>query len=153
MSTTIELELQDKLKAAMKAGDKRALSAYRMVRTKIMEKRTAKDAKELDDAAVLDVIRSYVKSLEAALAEYRSLGTGEDDENVLQLAAEVAILDPYMPKFLGEDATIAIVEASIAATGATSRKQAGMVMGHVMKGHKGEVDAGVVKRLVEERLA
>ncbi len=153
MSTTIELELQDKLKGAMKAGDKRALSAYRMVRTKIMEKRTAKDAKELDDAGVLEVIRSYVKSLEAALAEYRSLGTAEDDENILQLAAEVALLDPYMPKFLGEAETAAIVEASIAATGATARKQAGMVMGHVMKGHKGDVDAGLVKRLVEERLA
>ena len=152
MSTTIEAELQEKLKGAMKAGDKRALSAYRMVRTKIMEKRTASDAKDLDEAGVLEVIRGYVKSLEAALTEYRALGTDEDDENIVQLAAEVALLDPYMPKFLAEAETIVIVEASIAATGATSRKQAGMVMGHVMKGHKGDVDAGLVKRLVDERL-
>ena len=152
MSTTVEAELQDKLKTAMKAGDKRALAAYRMVRTKIMERRTARDAKPMDEAAVLDVIRSYVKSLEAALQEYRDLGTDEGDENIVQLAAEVELLAEYMPKFLGEAATVAIVEASIAATGATSRKQAGMVMGHVMKGHKGEVDAGVVKRLVDERL-
>ena len=151
-TTATEIELQDNLKTAMRAGDKRALAAYRMVRTKIMERRTARDAKPLDDAAVLEVIRAYVKSLEAAVAEYRSLGTAEDDENIVQLAAEVAVLEPYMPKFLDEAATLALVQAAIVATGATSRKQSGMVMGGLMKAHKGEIDPAVVKRLVDAAL-
>lgn len=153
MSTQIETELMANLKTAMKAGDKRAVSAIRMVRTKIMEARTAKNAKPLDEDGVLEVIRGYVKSLEAALAEFRASGTGEDDENILQLAAEVKLFQPYMPTFLSEEATAAIVEAAIASTGATARKQMGMVMGAVMKGHKGEVDPSLVKTLIEARLA
>ncbi len=153
MSTQIEADLMQQLKTAMKAGDKRALSAIRMVRTKIMEARTAKNAKPLDEDGVLEVIRGYVKSLEAALVEFRASGTSEDDENVLQLSAEVALFEPYMPKFKSEAETTAIVEAAIASTGATERKQAGMVMGAVMKGHKGEVEPGLVRKLVEARLA
>lgn len=153
MTTQIETDLTAQLKAAMKAGDKRALNAIRMVRTKIMEARTAKNAKPLDEDGVLEVIRGYVKSLEAALAEFRASGTAEDDENVLQLAAEVELFAPYMPTFLSEAATAAIVDAAIAATGATERKQAGMVMGRVMKEHKGEVEPGVVRALVEARLS
>jgi uncharacterized protein YqeY len=152
MTTEIERGLAEQLKDAMRAKDKRALAALRMVRTKIMEARTAKDAKPLDEDAVLAIIRGYVKTLEAALAEFRAAGTAEDDENILQLSAEVALLAPYLPSFLGAAETATIVEAAIAATGATSRKEAGKVIGAVMKTHKGAVDPALVRAAVEARL-
>jgi uncharacterized protein YqeY len=151
--TPIEAELMEQMKAAMRGGDKRATAAIRMVRTKIMEARTAKNAKELDDDDVLAILRGYVKSLEAALAEFRANNTPEDDENVVQLSAEVALFEPYMPKFKGEAETAALVDAAIAELGASSRREAGRVMGMLMKAHKGELDAALVRSLVDARLS
>lgn len=152
MTTKTEAELTGMLKDAMRAKDKRTLAAVRMVRTKIMEKRTSKGAGELDDEAVLEVIRSYVKSLGSALDEFRANGTPEDDENVLQLQAEIALLDRYMPKFLSEAQTEALVDATLKAHGITDPKMAGRATGLIMKDHKGEVDAGLVSRLIREKL-
>lgn len=152
MSTEVEAELMTQLKAAMRAQDKRTISAIRMVRSKISEARTAKNAKEIDNDAAVEILRGYVKSLEAAIVEFRANGVDDDDENIIQLSAEVELFDPYMPKFKSEDETAALVDATIASSGATSPKDAGRVMGMLMKSYKGELDAGLVRTLVDARL-
>ena len=151
--TAIEKELTEKLKNAMRAKDKVALAALRMVRTKIMEKRTAKGAGELTEEMVLTVIRSYVKSLQSALDEFIALGTAEDDTNVVQLKAEIALLDEYMPKYLSETDTSALVEQILSDNGINDIKMTGRAMGLIMKTHKGQVDPGLVNRLIRSRLA
>lgn len=153
MSTAIETELNGLLKDAMRARDKRALAAIRMVRTKILEKRTSKNAGEITDEVVLQIIRSYVKSLEGAVAEFRASGTSEDDENIVQLASEIALLDRYMPKFLSEAETEAIVIQVLADNGISDVKMAGRATGLVMKGHKGTVEPGLVSRLIRAKLS
>ena len=152
MSSKIETELNGMLKDAMRARDKRALAAIRMVRTKILEKRTAKGAGEITDDVVLQLIRSYVKSLEGALAEFRAADTPDDDENIVQLTSEIALLDRYMPKFLGEAETEALVVAVLTDNNISDPKMAGRATGLVMKDHKGSVDAALVNRLVRAKL-
>jgi uncharacterized protein len=151
--TPTEERLMSDLKTAMKARDKATIAAIRMVRSRIGEKRTAKGAKELDDAAVLAVIQSYTKSLAGAVEDFRKGGTPDDDPAIADLYAEIALLQPYLPKLLDEAATAAIVDAVIAAHGLSGVKAIGRVMGMVMKDHKGEVDAGLVKRLAAAKLA
>ena len=148
MSTAVEKELMTHLKTAMKARDKVKIAAIRMARSKITEARTAKNAGELDDAAVRGVIASYVKSLGSALDEFRANGTPEDDSNIVDLTAEIAALQPWMPKLLSEAETQAIVAQVVAENGLSGAKMMGRGMGLIMKDHKGEVDANLVKKLL-----
>lgn len=150
--TPTEARLMDDLKIAMKARDKVKLSAIRMVRSRITEKRTAKGAAELDDAAVVEVISAYVKSLNGAIADFRKGGTPDDDDAIVSLRDEIALLQPYLPQLLDEAATVTIVEAVIAEHGLAGAKMIGRTMGLVMKDHKGKVDAGLVKKLAAARL-
>ncbi|HAN30027.1 MAG TPA: hypothetical protein DCQ06_00380 [Myxococcales bacterium] len=152
MSTAVDKELMTALKKAMQARDKVAMSAIKMARSKLTEARTAKGAKELDDARARAVIASYVKSLRGAIEEFQSHGVSEDDDSITGLQAEIAVLDPWLPQLLGAEQTAAIVDAVIAEHGLAGPKMMGRGMGLVMKDHKGSVDAGLVKRLMQERL-
>ena len=72
---SIEATLRQALTAAMKAKDLATANVIRMVNTKIMERRTAKDFEgQVDDALVTDVIASYKKSLQKAQTQYEGLG-------------------------------------------------------------------------------
>jgi uncharacterized protein YqeY len=137
----------------MKANDKVGTMALRMVRTEITKRRTAKAGVEVTDELVVDTIRAYVKQLLANIGEFAGHGLdASNDSNVAQMAAEAAFLDRYLPKLLSEDETAAIIDAVIAAQGTVDAKQAGKITGLVMKDHKGKVDAGVVARLVKQKL-
>lgn len=151
--TATEARLMADMKDAMKARDKVALGAIRMVRSKLGEKRTAKGAVELDDDAVIAVIKSYVKSLHGAIDDFKKGGSGDDDPAIADLRAEIAVLQPYLPTLLDEAATAALVDAVIAEHELVGPKAVGRAMGLLMKQHKGKVDAGLVKRLLAQRLA
>ena len=153
MSTAVDQELMTALKKAMQARDKVAMGAIKMARSKLTEARTAKGAKELDDAGARAVIASYVKSLKGAIEEFRGHGVADDDDSITSLQAEIDVLNPWLPQLLGEAETEAIVDAIIAEHGLSGPKMMGRGMGLVMKSHKGKVDAGLVKRLMQARLA
>jgi len=150
MASALEDKLNEDLKAAMKSGDSAAKMALRMVRTKVMERRTAKAGVEVTDELVLDVLRAYVKSLQGSIDEYPAVAA--DDPQVAQMRAEIAYLDRYLPRLLDEAATQEIVDATLASLGVTDPKQAGRVTGAIMKDHKGRVDPGLVARLIRARL-
>ena len=60
-------------------------------------------------------------------------------------AAEVALLDPYLPQLLDEAATRALVEPLVGQVNGI-----GPLMGRIMKSHKGKVDPGLVRRIAGE---
>jgi uncharacterized protein YqeY len=149
----LEQELRTILTNAMKAKDLRTADVVRMVNTKVIERRTAKGfSGTVDDALYLDVISAYRKSLVKAREEFVAAGD-RGKEQADALAWEIAFLDRFLPKGLGPDEVRAAVRAAIAAVGATDVKQAGRVVGEVMKVHKGQVDAASVKKLVEDELS
>jgi hypothetical protein len=150
---SLEQQLTDQLKQAMKDKDQRTADVIRMLKTKIMERRTAKGfSGTVDDALVLEVISVYRKQLQKALDEYRAAGA-KGEEHADQLIFEIAFCERFLPKGLDPAALRALVAERIAALGVTDPKQAGKVVGDVMKSHKGQVEAGDVKKLVEELLA
>ena len=148
----IEQDLKKLLLESMKAKDAKVTSAVRMINTKIMEKRTAKGfTGELDDAAITDVIAAYRKTLIKAKEEFDGVGERGKEQSE-ELAWEIAFCDRFLPKGLGEGEIRAAVVAAIAAIGAKDVKQAGRVVGEVMKAHKGKAEAGDVKKIAEEEL-
>jgi uncharacterized protein YqeY len=149
----LEQDLNDTLKQAMKDRDSATAEVVRMLKTRLMERRTAKGfAGEVDDALTLDVIASYRKQLQKALAEFEKVGE-RGAHHASRLRAEIQIVDRWLPKGLDEAALRALVGERIAALGVTDPKQVGRLVGDVMKTHKGQVDAAAVKRIAEELLA
>jgi uncharacterized protein YqeY len=149
----IEQDLKKLLLDSMKAKDAKTTSAVRMINTKIMEKRTSKGfTGEIDDAMILDVISAYRKTLVKAKEEFDGVGERGKEQSE-ELAWEISFCDRFLPKGMGEAEVRAAVAAAIAAVGAKDIKQAGRVVGEVMKAHKGKVEAGDVKKIAEEELA
>ena len=149
---SIEAQIGDLLKDAIRSRDMRTADCVRMIKTKHMERRTAAGFKgPLDDALWLDVIASYQKQLRKTREEY--VAVGERGAAALpQIDFEIELCGRFLPKAAGEDEVRATVRETIARTGASDVKQAGRVMGEVMKANKGRFDASLVKRLVEEEL-
>jgi uncharacterized protein YqeY len=148
----LEQELNDTLKRAMKDRDAATVGVVRMLKTRLMERRTAKGfAGEVDDALVLDVIGAYRKQLQKALAEFEKVGE-RGAEHAARLRAEIRIVERWLPKGLDADALRALVAARITALGVSDPKQVGRLVGDVMKTHKGQVDAADVKRVAEALL-
>jgi uncharacterized protein YqeY len=150
---SVEAQLGDRLKDAMRQKDQRTTDVIRMIKTKHMERRTAAGFKgPLDDALWLDVIAAYQKQLRKARDEFAALGE-KGAPHVPQLDFEIEFCSQFLPKAAGEDEVRAAVQETVARLGVKDPKQAGKVMGEIMKAHKGHFDPQMVKRLVEEALA
>jgi len=148
----LEQALTDTLTQAIKAKDARTADVVRMIKTKIQERRTAKGSSgQVDDALVLDVIGAYRKQLQKAVAEFDKVGErGAAQAAVLRF--EIEFCERYLPKTMDEAAVRALVRERITTLGIADPKQAGRLVGDIMKTHKGQVDAGDVKRVAEELL-
>lgn len=149
---TIEEQLTETLKQAMKGKDTRTSDVVRMIKTRIQERRTARGfSGQIDDALVRDVIAAYRKQLQKAQAEYEKLGA-RGAEQVAQLRFETEFCARFLPREMEEDALRALVRERIGTLGVTDVKQVGRLVGDVMKTHKGQAEASDVKRIAEELL-
>jgi uncharacterized protein YqeY len=148
----LEETLNETLRHAIKRRDTRTADVVRMLKTRLMERRTAKDfAGVVDDALVQDVIGAYRKQLLKALDEYEKLGE-RGAAQAAELRFELEVCDRYLPRRLDEAALRALVRERLDALGVIDPKQLGRLMGDIMKSHKGLVDAADVKRVAEQLL-
>jgi uncharacterized protein len=150
---SIDVQLTELLKEAMRTKDQRTKDVIAMIKTKHMERRTAAGFKgPLDDSLWIDVIGAYQKQLRKARDEYAALGD-KGAEMLPQLDFEVAFCARFLPKMAGDDEVRAAVRDTLARLAVTDPKQSGRVMGEIMKANKGKFDPAAVKRIVEEELA
>ena len=148
----LEQTLNDVLVHAMKDKDARTAGVVRMLKTKVLERRTAKGfSGTVDDALILDVIGAYRKQLQKALAEYDKAGE-RGAAQAAELRFEIAFCERYLPTGLDEAALRALVRERLGALGIVDAKQVGRLVGDVMKTHKGQAEATDVKRIAEELL-
>lgn len=148
----LEQQLTEALTQAMRDKDTRTADVVRMLKTRLTERRTGKGfAGEVDDAVVTDVIGAYRKQLQKALAEYEKLGE-RGAAQAAQLRFEIEFCERFLPKGLDATALRSLVQERARALGITDPKHVGRLVGDVMKTHKGQVDAGDVKRIAEELL-
>jgi uncharacterized protein YqeY len=150
---SIETQIGELLKGAMRAKDARTADCIRMIKTKHMERRTAAGFKgELDDALWLDVITAYQKQLRKSREEYVNVGERGADA-LPQIDFEIAFCAGFLPKAAGDDEVRAAVRETLARMGVSDAKQSGRVIGEIMKANKGKFEPSTVKRMVEEELA
>lgn len=149
----IEQQLNEALKQAMRDKDQPTLDVVRMVKSRLVERRTAKGfSGEVDDALWVEVIGAYRKQMQKALEEYEKLGERASAQ-LAKLRFEIDFCARFLPERMSDDELRKVVAERVAALGVADVKQAGRVVGEVMKAHKGQVDAGDVKRIAEELLA
>lgn len=152
MSETLEAQLRSQLTAAMKAKDQRTANLVRMINTKIMERRTAKDfSGQVDDKLILEVISAYKKQMEKARADFVNAGD-KGKAQVEELDFELDWCAKMLPQQLSEAELRAAVAEAVAALPAKDPKMAGRVVGAIKKQFGDRADAQLAKKLAEEAL-
>jgi uncharacterized protein YqeY len=150
---SIEAQMSELLKDAMRSKDARTADCIRMIKTKHMERRTAAGFKgPLDDSLWLEVITAYQKQLRKARDEYVAVGERGADA-LPQIDFEIAFCARFLPKAASDDEVRTAVRETLARLGVSDVKQSGRVIGEIMKANKGKFEPSAVKRLVEEELA
>jgi uncharacterized protein YqeY len=137
------------MKLAMKAQDKPALKAIRMILGAIKQKEIDERI-ELDDNQVMAVIQKMVKQRKDSISQFSDAGR---TDLVEVEEAELLIINNYMPKQLSQDEIEAAVVKAISDTGADSMKDMGKLMG-ILKGQlDGKADMGQVSQLIKSKLS
>ena len=141
--------ITDDMKLAMKAQDKSALKAIRMILGAIKQKEIDERI-NLDDTQVLAVIQKMVKQRKDSISQFSDAGR---TDLVKVEEAELSIINNYMPKQLSEAEIEAAVVKAIADSGADSMKDMGKLMG-ILKGQlDGKADMGQVSQLIKSKLS
>jgi uncharacterized protein YqeY len=149
--------IRDSIKAAqvvaMKSGDKARLAAVRLILAKLKDKdielRTASVVPE-DDVLVVDVLQKMVKQRRESIAMYEQGGRPELAEIE---AAEVAVIEDFLPSQMSEEDVKAAIEAIKAEVGAGSIKDMGKVVAALKAKHGTQIDMGKASALVKAALA
>ena len=144
----LKQQITDAMKAAMKGGDKARLGIIRLMLAAIKQ-REVDERIELDDAQVLAVLDKMVKQRRDSLQQYTDAGRSDLAE---QEAAEIAVIQEFLPEELSEAEIAGIIEAAIAETGAESMRDMGKVMAIVKPKVQGRTDVGMVSGLVKQKL-
>jgi len=149
--------IRDDIKAAlvtaMKSGDTATRDTIRLIQSALknrdIELRTG-TAPADDDVLVSEVLQKMVKQRRESIALYEQ---GGRPELAAAEAAEVAVIERFLPKLLDEAETAAAIEAIKAEIGATSVKDMGRVMAELKTRHAGRLDMSKASAAVKAALS
>ena len=148
---SLEQQIQEAIKEAMKAKDAVALSANRAIKGEILLFKTAEGgAKEVTDGDILKMIQKLVKQRKEAAEQFVAGNRQDLADNEL---AEAAALEKYLPKQLSPDEVKAKIQEIIAQVGASSIRDMGKVMGVANKALAGLSDGRTISGIVKELLS
>ena len=145
----LKQQITNDMKLAMKAKDKPALKAVRMILGAIKQKEID-DRIELNDTQVLVVIQKMVKQRKDSISQFSDAGR---IDLVEVEESELAIINNYMPKQLTEDEVDAAVTKVIVDSGADSMKDMGKLMSILKSQIDGKADMGLVSQLIKSKLS
>jgi uncharacterized protein len=144
--------IQNDITAAMKARDEQRLSTLRMVKT-ALKNREIEKMSPLDDKESQAVLTTLIKQRKESVEQFTKGGRQEMADKE---AAEIVLIEGYLPKAAGEAEVIAGVKAVIAEMGSPTMKDMGTVMKNAMARFSGagmRVDGKVVSDIVKSELA
>ena len=145
---SLKAQIQEDIKAAMKAKESFRLATLRLLSAAIKQKEVDERV-EVDDAAVLAIVEKLIKQRKDSISQFEKGGRQDlaDAEK-----AEVEVLSVYLPAQLSEAEIAAAIDAAIASTGAVGPKDMGKLMGVLKPQLAGKADMGKVSALVKTKL-
>jgi uncharacterized protein YqeY len=145
---TLKERITEDMKSAMRAGEKDRLGVVRLILAAIKQ-REVDERVTLDDAQVLAVLEKMAKQRKESIAQFESGGRAD---LVAKENAELAVVQSYLPAQMSDAELDAIIAEAIAATGATTVKDMGKVMGIVKGKAAGRADMAVVGARIKQKL-
>lgn len=142
-------KLDEDLKSAMRAKDSLRMNTVRALKSAV-KYREIELMKPLDDAGVLAVISSEIKRRRDSVEQYTA---GNRADLAEKEAAELKILQAWLPAQLGVEELRKLVEAAVQTSGAQGPKDMGAVMKLLMPDTQGKADGKVVSDMVKARLS
>jgi uncharacterized protein YqeY len=142
-------KLQQDMKTAMRAGEKRELAVIRLINAAIKQ-REVDERVELNDDQVTAAIDKMAKQRRESIEQYEKAGR---DDLADQEKFELDILKTYLPEQLDEAEIDAMIEGAVTATGASSIKDMGKIMGQLKPKLAGRADMGAVSGKIKARLS
>ena len=135
-------------KAALKAQNKQRLSALRLISAALQERDIAARA-PIPDQELPALLQRMIKQRRESVAIYAKAGRKELAD---QEAAEIAVIEEFLPKQMSEAEAREAIAAVVKETGAASPKDMGKVMGALKERYAGRMDFGKASGLVKELL-
>ena len=148
---SLQKQVMDKMKEAMKSKDTVALQALRSVKSAFLLAKTESGAQhDLTEEQEIKIIQKQVKQRKDSAAIF--IEQGREDLAQPELD-EVTVLEQFLPEALSEEAIADVVSATIAQVGAEGMKDMGKVMGIVSKKLAGQADGKTISTIVKQKLS
>jgi uncharacterized protein YqeY len=147
--------INEAVKTAMKAGDKSRLSTLRLITAALKDRELGigqgapAGGGALSEADIVSVLQKMVKQRRDSIEQYNFGGRPELAEKE---AAEIAVLEEYLPRMMDEAASRAAITALIGEVGAAGPKDMGKVMSALKSRFSGQMDMGRASGWVKDAL-
>lgn len=145
----LKVEIQDAMKAAMRGGDRIALSTLRLLLS-ALHYEEIKDRRELTQEETLRTISSLCKQRQESIEYFR---TGKRNDLVEKEEAELEVLRRFLPQAFSEEQVRQLIREAVEEVGAEGLKDLGKVMKQVMPKVTGRADGKRVSELAKEMLS
>mgnify|MGYP000753280650 CR=1 FL=1 len=147
-TSALKAQIIDDMKATMKAGDKSRLAVIRLIQAALKQKEVDERI-TLSDADVIAVLDKMGKQRRESIEQYKSAGR---DDLAEQESYELEIIQSYLPAPLSEAEIDSLIDEAIAATGASSIREMGAVMGNLRPQLQGRADMTQVSARIKAAL-
>ena len=141
--------ITEDMKGAMRAGEKERLGTIRLVLAAIKQ-REVDERITLDDGQVLAALEKMIKQRKESITQFEN---GGRSDLVAKEQAELSVLQAYLPAQMSDAEIDALIAEAVAASGATSIKDMGKVMGLVKAKAQGKADMGAVSARIKQKLS
>jgi uncharacterized protein len=145
---SLKERITDDMKAAMRSGEKERLGVIRMIMAAIKQ-REVDERIVLDDTQVLSVLEKMIKQRKESIAQFQA---GNRQDLVDKEAAEITLVQAYMPSPMSDAEIDALIGEAIAATGASNIKDMGKVMAIMKAKAQGRADMAAVGAKIKAKL-
>ena len=147
---TVQDQITNDIKEAMKARNVDKLAALRAVKSAIMLEATKDGSTIVTDEVSLKLIAKLVKQRKDSAAIFEEQNR---PDLVVDEVNQLAYLEPYLPAQMSEDEVRKVVREVIAKVGASSPADMGKCMGPLMGRLNGKADGSFISKLVKEELS
>ena len=147
---SLELKINDDIKAAMLARDAKKLEAIRAIKAALLLEKAKEGATgDLTEEAELKILQKLVKQRRESADIYSNANRNDLAEKELY---DASVIETYLPRQLSETEVTEIIRKIVIQTGATSVKEMGKVMGAASKELAGKADNKMISTIVKNLL-
>ena len=144
----LKAQINEAMKAAMRAREKERLGTIRLVLAEI-KKVEVDERIDPDDARVTSILDKMVKQRRDSIKQFTDAGR---NELAAKEQSEIEVIQEFLPQPLSQEEIASLIDEAIASTGAASMQDMGKVMGLLKPQMAGRADMGKVSGLIKQRL-